>query len=111
ACRDNPVDPAQTELRLELRRGDLPFEEETIAPGSTLQLNATLFNAAGTEQNLSGASWSSTEPSIATVDGNGRVTALQTGTTRIVVTAGTRADTGFVNVADPVTGALECAPG
>src|SRR5690606_21766583 len=42
-CRDNPTDPATSEMRIELRRGDVPFQEETLAPGATLQLNAKLI--------------------------------------------------------------------
>lgn len=111
ACRDGPVDPVRQGMTLELRRNGVPFEEETIAPGATLRLSAMLVTSTGSDQDPSGLSWSSTEPTVATVDGSGVVTALTTGTARIVVSAGARADTGIVNVAEPVTGALSCAPG
>ena len=111
ACRDGPVDPDRQGMTLEMRRGGVLFEEETIAPGATLRLSAMLVTATGNDQDPAGLSWSSTEPEVASVDGSGTVTGLATGTTRIVVSAGERADTGIVNVAEPVTGALSCAPG
>ena len=111
ACRDGPTDPARQGMTLEMRRSGVLFEEETISPGATLRLSATLVTATGSDQDASGLSWSSTEPAVASVDGSGTVTGLTTGTTRIVVSAGERADTGIVNVAEPVTGALSCAPG
>lgn len=110
-CGDKPTDPTRSELRLEVRRGTVPFEEETIAAGATLQLSATLLNAAGTAQNAGTVVWSSTDRSVATVNGSGQVTAVAVGTTRIVAAAGERADTGVVNVATPVSGPLVCAQG
>ncbi|HEX6924770.1 MAG TPA: Ig-like domain-containing protein [Longimicrobiaceae bacterium] len=110
-CRDNPTDPATSEMRLELRRGDVPFQEETIAPGGTLQLNAKLITATGSEQDASGATWSTSDIAVATVDTKGKVTAVGVGSTRVIVRLGERADTGVINVAQPVTGALECGDG
>ena len=111
ACRDSPTPPDENELRLEMRRGDLPFEEETIAPGSSLQLEAKVINAAGTAQAAGAVDWSTTDPGVATVDATGRVTASQVGTTKVIVSAGEQADTGIVNVATAVVGELACAPG
>lgn len=111
ACRDGPVDPSRQAMTLEMRRGSVPFEEETLAPGSTLNLTAVLITSSGTDQDASGLAWSSTATEVASVNGTGMVTAIAPGTTRIIVSAGERADTGIVNVAVPVSGALACAPG
>lgn len=111
ACRDSPTPPDESELRLEMRRGLIPFEEETIAPGSTLQLEAKFINAAGAPQNAGSVDWSTTDPGVATVDASGRITASQVGTTKVVVSAGGQADTGIVNVATAVAGELACEAG
>jgi hypothetical protein len=111
SCRDDPNGPSTSELTLEMRRGDTPFEEETLAPGATLQLAATLLDATGGTQNAGSVDWASTNSAVASVDGTGKVTALEVGTTKIIVSAGERADTGVVNVAGAVSGTLECAPG
>lgn len=110
ACRDG-TGPVPSDVRLELRRGDLPFEEETIEPGATVQLNATLLDAAEAEHPVGTLSWSSSNAGVATVNATGRVMAVGVGSTRIVVRSGERADSGSINVALPVTGLPQCAPG
>ena len=111
ACRDSPVDPSRQAMTLEIRHRSTPFEEETLAPGATLQLGAVLVSSTGTDQDATGLAWRSTETGVATVDGGGLVTAVAAGTTRVIVSAGERADTGVVNVAHPVAGSVACAAG
>ncbi|MCM1467762.1 MAG: Ig-like domain-containing protein, partial [Alistipes sp.] len=67
--------------------GDTPITAITVAPktasvkiGDTVPLTATLTPANTTQ---SAISWSSSEPSVATVDSNGKVTAVAEGTTTI----------------------------
>ncbi len=66
----------------------------------TLQLNATVIPASATNQAVS---WSSTQPSVATVDTNGLVTALTSGFTEIIVTTidGGYTDTCELSVLSP----------
>ena len=109
ACRDNPSGPAGSDLTVEILQAGVPFEEETLAPGTTLQLNVTPWTGAGVAQDDGALDWSSTDASVATVDGSGRVTAVQVGTTLIIVSTGEHADTGRVNVATAVAGSLECS--
>ncbi|HEV2735969.1 MAG TPA: Ig-like domain-containing protein, partial [Longimicrobiaceae bacterium] len=68
------------------------------AIGAAAQLGATVYSAAGTAMSGVAVSWSSLDAGVATVDGAGRVTARAAGAARVVVTAGTLADTATVTV-------------
>ena len=92
-----------------MRRAGIQFEEETLAPGATLQLEAKVWTSTGVAQDDGALDWLSTDASVATVDGSGRVTATQVGTTLIIASAGEHADTGLVNVATAVAGSLQCS--
>lgn len=59
---------------------------ETLSHNQTLQLSATAEPA---ESSLGTLTWSSSDPTVATVDANGLVTALKSGETTITVTNGT----------------------
>jgi uncharacterized protein YjdB len=61
----------------------------TLAPGGTADLTAEITPQDATNQNIT---WSSSDPSIATVDNSGKVTAVDGGTATITATA---ADGGF----------------
>lgn len=80
-----------------------------MAPGATLLLEAILWTGTGVAHDGGALDWSSTDPSVATVDGSGRVTAAQVGTALIIVSTGEHADTGRVNVANTVERSLECS--
>ncbi len=55
----------------------------TLTEGDTVQLTATVEPADATNKDVT---WSSNDEAIATVDANGKVTAVDTGTTTITVT-------------------------
>lgn len=110
-CRDAPTNPAQQQLTLELRQGSVPFEEATIGAGDTLRLSARLVSNTGTDAEAPRMKWSSTDSTVAEVDGAGRVVGRNSGVTRIIAASGERADTGIVNVATPVSAQLECTAG
>ena len=69
----------------------------SLAVGGTAALNATITPANATNQNLT---WSSDKPEVATVDANGKVTAVGTGNATITVTTqdGGKTDTCTVTV-------------
>jgi hypothetical protein len=72
----------------------------TLAPpGNTTRLSATLFDAQGSVLSSRGLTFSSTDPSVATVDlGSGLVTARGPGVTTIVATAEGKSGTATITV-------------
>ncbi|UWX56088.1 Ig-like domain-containing protein [Maribacter litopenaei] len=96
-CDATPTGPVAV-TGVELSPTSLQME-----PGATLQLLANLSPSNATDK---GVSWSSQDGAIATVDGNGNVTAIAPGSTTVTVTTD---DGGFtasatVQVQDPGTG-------
>ena len=79
----------------ELKSISLNKSSESIGLEDTLQLFVT---ANPTSALLTGAVWTSSEPSIATVDQNGLVTPVAAGTTTITVTVGSVSATCVVTV-------------
>ena len=69
----------------------------TIAPGETLQLNATVLPAEASGAILS---WTSSDENIATVSENGLVTAVSEGTATITVASGNISTTCEIEVID-----------
>ena len=70
-------------------------------PGSSIQYTATARDAGGGVNAGSPLVWSSTAPGVVSVDANGLVTAQGNGFARIIVTAGSVADTALVVVRRP----------
>lgn len=103
ACNDNTVPSADSTVASVT---ELPASS-TMVPGSTVQFTATAANA--TSAPLPGAQigWTSTDPTVATVNVNGLVTAVQTGSAQIVaMSTNGKADTSSVqvNAAPPPSG-------
>ena len=67
--------------------------------GNTAELNATVEPENAADKIVT---WSSSDPTVATVDTNGNVKALKPGTTTITATAGGKSDTCTVTVSYPV---------
>ena len=61
----------------------LDKSQATVNQGSSLQLTATINPSDATNKDVT---WTSSNPTVATVDSNGKVTALAPGTTTITVT-------------------------
>ncbi|HXV15794.1 MAG TPA: Ig-like domain-containing protein, partial [Gemmatimonadaceae bacterium] len=103
ACNDNTTPPADSTVATVT---ELPATA-TLVPNATQQMTATAKTASNVT--LAGAmiGWTSTNPSVATVDVNGLVKALTTGTTNIVaMSTNGIADTSAVtvNAAPPPSG-------
>ena len=77
-CRIKVVLPEGSVTKVKLDKTSLTLYEGT---GRTLEATVYPYDAINQE-----VTWKSMEPSIATVDSNGRVTALERGTTQILVT-------------------------
>lgn len=69
-----------------------------ISLGKTAQLAAEVRDQGGNVAPGPVVTWASANPSVATVTGNGLVTAIQTGTTDIVATAGTMSAQASITV-------------
>ncbi len=81
---------------------DLP-SPTLFAIGETLHLSATHVSAEGDTTAAAGVTWSSGDPSVASVDGGGRVTAAAPGTTRVRASFRSVADSLEVIVKLPET--------
>ena len=73
----------------------------TLAAGATTQLTATLRDANGNTLTGRAVTWSSSNASVATVDGNGKVTAVAPGTAIITATSEGKSGTAQVTVTAP----------
>ena len=79
---------------------------DTVALGDTLRLAAEAFDENGHRVEGAEFSWSSSNGSVATVDGSGLVTGLAEGTATITATAGSASDTSQITVENPDRAAL-----
>lgn len=81
-----------------------------VEPGATFRFAALALDESGTTLPEAMVSWSVTDPSVATVDGTGQVTAVATGTTEVRAAAGDAAGTAGLEVYLPAPVA-EYVPG
>ena len=79
---------------------------DTVAPGDTLRLAAQAFDENGHPVEGAEFGWSSSDVSVATVDGGGLVTGVAEGTATIVAVAGSSRGTAMVTVENPDRAAL-----
>ena len=103
ACNDN-TDPPTAAVVASV--GLLPATS-TLVPGAKQQFAATAKNSSNVALPGAMIGWTSTDPTVASVDVNGAVTAVQVGTTQIIATATNGlADTSSVqvNAAPPPSG-------
>ena len=73
----------------------------SILPGQELQLTATATDASGAVLAGRVASWSSANPTVATVSSSGKVTAIARGTVAITATMDTKSASATVAVSEP----------
>ena len=76
-----------------------PAEATLAAVGDTLRLTARAFDTNGNELTDAHFSWTSSDASVATVDGSGLVTAAGNGSATITASAGTASGTAEITVA------------
>ena len=82
-----------------------------VADGLTTQLTATATMSDGSQQDdTNDVTWSSLNPSVATVDSTGLVTTLAQGTAAIKATLGALTDQGSITVDPPTTQSLAVSP-
>ena len=81
----------------------------SIQPRQTAQLSANVRNAQGQTMTTT-ISWSSGDPSLASVSGTGLVTGLSTGTTTVTASAGKKKTKVRVTVAQAAAASLELSP-
>jgi hypothetical protein len=89
ACGDSPTDPLQV--------GSIVIEAPaTMGPGAVVQATATVLDADGDTLQDHPVAWSSSDEAIATVDGDGLITALAEGA--VTISASAHGVTGSVEV-------------
>ena len=79
---------------------------DTVAPGDTLRLAAQAFDENGHPVEGAEFGWSSSDVSLATVDGGGLVTGVAEGTATIVAAAGSGRGTAQITIENPDRAAL-----
>jgi uncharacterized protein YjdB len=82
----------------------------TLSTGGTVQLNATPRDSAGNPLNGRPITWGTSAPSVATVNGNGKVSAVAAGTATISATSGTQAGTAVVTVIEAPVASVVVTP-
>lgn len=83
----------------------------TIQRGSTLQLSATVTDASGAVVTDRALTWTSTNAGIAVVSASGLVTAIASGSARIVASLDGKADTVSISVIAVPVGSVTVQPG
>ncbi|CAN5666588.1 hypothetical protein BH23GEM6_BH23GEM6_20650 [soil metagenome] len=109
-CKD-PAGSSSSVVSVVILREAVKFEEQTIGLGDVLQLSASVRDA--TNRPLSGhrVDWSSSDASVASVDGSGRIQSLKLGSAWIRASSGRVGDSARVNVSERFTGIATCATG
>ena len=82
----------------------------TVQAGQTVQLTATPKDANGTPLSGRVVTWSSNNTAVATVDGNGLVTAIATGTATITATSEGQSGTALVTVSTIPVASVTVSP-
>ena len=106
ACGDGATEPATS---VPPRPATVAVTQATAllsAAGATVQLTATIRDHNGQEMAEVAVVWSSSAPSVATVDASGLVSAVDNGVATITATVGTIAGTAKVTVASSDRAAL-----
>lgn len=107
ACSDSASGPPPL-AEVSIHLAEIPLDERTLSPNATLQLGARLLTAGGKPAEGPAVTWRSSAPNVATVDGTGLVTARAVGKALIIASSGPISDTARINVAEAVSGAVDC---
>jgi hypothetical protein len=109
ACSDGLSPPRGSAVRIYL--GAAVFDEQTVGVDSVFALSAQVLDASGKAVPGEGVEWSSDRPDIVSVDGTGLVVAKAIGTADITARHRVGQDVARINVAEYVTGEVECFAG
>lgn len=107
-CRDG-TSPELRGATVKIYSGSVPVDEQTIGVGEVLQLTGSVLDTGGKPVSGQTVEWSSTNPDVASVDASGTVQAKAVGSTDIIARHQVGADTVRINVAEFVTGPVECS--
>ena len=99
-----PPTPVATSLTV------APSSHTLASIGATVQLSATVRDQNNNPMTGQTVSWTSSNTAVATVSGNGLVTAVSNGTTQITARAGNASGTANITVAEPVPTRITIAP-
>ncbi len=92
-CSDNPGGPGSGVASLTVTP-----KSSTLAVGGTVQLSATIRDATGSVVNGRPITWTSDNAAVATVDPNGFVTGVATGSAAVIATSGGLRDSAAITV-------------
>lgn len=99
-----PPTPVATSLTV------APSSHTLASIGATVQLTATVRDQNNNPMTGQTVTWTSSNTTVATVSGNGLVTAVSNGTTQITARAGNASGTSNITVAEPVPTRITIAP-
>lgn len=99
-----PPTPVATSLTV------APSSHTLASIGATVQLSATVRDQNNNPMSGQTVTWTSSNTGVATVSGNGLVTAVSNGTTQITARAGNASGTSNITVAEPMPTRITIAP-
>ena len=85
-------------------------EAATVQRGATRQLDARVIDENNNETSATGITWTSSDPSKATVSTSGLVTAIRNGRVQITASAGNRSTVAVVDVVRPSAASVKVIP-
>ena len=103
SCGDGAIEPPPPDPPRPTTVTVTPATTQLAALGATVQLSAEVRDQNGQVMAGAAVTWSSSDPSVATVDAQGLVTAAGNGTATITATAGSASGTATVMVAQEVS--------
>ena len=87
-----------------------PSSQTLATIGATVQLTATVRDQSNNPMTGQTVNWTSANTAVATVSGNGLVTAVSNGTSQITARSGNASGTASITVAEPVPTRIAVAP-
>ena len=85
-------------------------EAASVQRGATRQLDARVIDENGNESSATGITWTSSDPSKATVSSTGLVTAIRNGRIQVTASAGDRSTVAIIDVVRPTAASVKVIP-